>query len=93
MRSLIIIAAILLSGCSTLGDLEVMNDVGLGEVSEAMRAYNKTMNVLGAGQSGPRLNTSAINSGYGNAKQMPDHMNDIPTAVAEIQDLLRYVPK
>ena len=91
MRTLIIIAALALSGCSTLGDLEVMNDVGLGEVSEAMRAYNKTMNVLGVNQNARQLNTSAINSGYGNAKQMPDHMNDVPTAVAEIQDLLRYV--
>lgn len=92
MRTLIIIATLALSGCSTLGDLEVMNDVGLGEVSEAMRAYNKTMNVLGANQRS-QINTSAINTGYGNAKQMPDHMNDVPTAVAEIQDLLRYVPK
>lgn len=92
MRTLIVIAALALSGCSTLGDLEVMNDVGLGEVSEAMRAYNKTMNVIGVNQRS-RLNTSAINTGYGNAKQMPDHMNNIPTAVAEIQDLLRYVPK
>lgn len=92
MRWLLLIFLLLITGCRSLGDLEVLNDVGLSEAGEVIRAYDKTMNVLGHPRT-TSLNTSSINTGYGNAKQLPDHMNDVPTAVAEIQDVLRYVQK
>jgi hypothetical protein len=100
MRTLLVILMVLLSGCSTIrsvGDLEVLNDVGLGHAGEVIRTYNKTMNVLG--HSTPRtINTPAANSGYGNARSLHSQIESrgvttstLPTTVAEIQDLFRYV--
>lgn len=90
MKLLIIAVSILLCGCSTIrtvGDLEPLNDVGLSNVRETARVIDQTMNVLGQPRTS-QLNTSRINTGYGNAKNI--QTNDVATVVAEVQDLLRY---
>ena len=91
MKHILVLIAVLLTGCTTVrsaGDLEFLNDVGASEFREAAKTLDHTMNVLGQPRTN-QINTSRINTGYGNAKNFQS--NDIPSVVAQINDLLRYI--
>lgn len=84
----------LLSGCSTLGDIEAMNDVGLETPREAIHTYNTTMEVLGHGSPSNQAQAARINRGYGHATHMqtnPRTMHDVPFVVRDVQELFRYL--
>jgi hypothetical protein len=82
----------------SFSDLEFLNDIGLTDVGRVGRTANHTLNVLGRPQTGSRINSAKINRGYGNADSFIDQttgrrmkLENIPTFVSEIQDLLRYI--
>lgn len=90
--SSIVLLAVFLSGCSTLGELEPMNDAGLGDAREAISTYNKTLNVLGV--TSRTNNAAVINRGYGHLQNMntnPTDINDIPFTVRDINEIMRYL--
>lgn len=92
MRAFILIAAVSLSGCASIGELEVLNDVGLSKEREVISTYNKTLNVLGV-QSKTRQAARA-NRAYGHAKNMrvePKSVNDVPYVVRDLKELERYL--
>ena len=88
-----ILPVIFLSGCSALGDLELLNDVGLGDAREVISVYNATRNVLGKTTTSP--NAAVINRAYGHTQNMnikPNGVSDIPFVVRDVQELFRYMP-
>lgn len=101
MRYVITLLAVLLtSGCSTIGNLEVLND--MGSTAESVRvtakSFDKTMSVLGVRPGRSRVSTSRINTGYGNAKSSYGYyknknldITDAPYIVQEVQDIFRYI--
>lgn len=83
-----------------LGDLEVLNDVGLGEERAAIKVVDRTLTVLGIGKTGNQSNPSVINRGYGHTKKFYERntnrkirLQDVPTIVRDAQDILIYLPR
>ena len=83
-----------------LGDLEVLNDVGASEVREAIKAYDRTLTVLGHGKTGDQSAIPRANRGIGHARKKWDrHTNrdiriqDIPKVVQDVQDVIIYLPR
>ena len=73
-RLVMVILATSLTGCSSLGDLQVWNDMGstgrsIGSIFRTVDSSCKVISGYSCGQS--NLNTSNANITYGNAKQMP----------------------
>lgn len=80
-----------------LGDLEVLNDVGLSQTREAIKVFDRTLTVLGNGKQGNQTNPSVINRGYGHTKKFYERntnrrirVQDVPIIVRDGQDILRY---
>ena len=83
-----------------LGDLEVLNDIGLSQGREAIKVVDRTLTVLGVGKTGNQSNPSVINRGYGHTKKFYERntnrkirLQDIPTIVRDAQDILIYLPR
>ena len=92
MKLLLASLILVLSGCSTLGEVEAFNDAGLGEVTSGMRAYTKTLNVLGV--TSQTNSAGHINRAYGHVKNMnvvPRNVEDVPFGVRDVQELMRYL--
>lgn len=78
---------------SKMGDLEVLNDVGLGEAREVISVYNKTRTVMGVPQARNGNTAAVVNRAYGHTKNMRtrvDSVSDIPYAVRDLKELERY---
>ena len=87
MKQLIIIASIVLSGCSTLGNIE-----GTGRVGEVMRAIDKTGAVI-SGSTSSRSQTSKINRAVGHTKALQQKIDgeySWVTIIRDVKDLSRY---
>ena len=94
MKALILITAVALSGCASMGDLEVMNDVGLGDVRKAVKVYDKTRTVVGAPRARNGNKAAVANRAYGHVKNMrtvPRRVEDIPYVVRDYKELERYL--
>ena len=93
MKQLLLIATIALSGCSTIGDLEVLNDVdGLREVRETAHTLGIIERQLGARQKAPVVNTGAINRKYGEVKGLDNRkydFHDLPHLIQSLDYILR----
>ena len=93
MKSLLLLASMLfVSGCSTLGNMEALNDVGSGDVREGIHVFNTTKEVMGIPVE--RNRATVINRGYGHVQNMngyPKTMDDIPFTVKEYIELERYL--
>ncbi len=83
-----------------LGDLEVLNDIGLSQTREAIKVFDRTLTVLGVAKTGDQSNPSVINRGYGHAKKVYDRntnrrirVQDIPIIVRDVQDIIIYLPR
>ena len=85
MKQLIIIFSVILSGCSTLGNIE-----GTGEVGEVFRSLDKTRAVI-TGRSSSRSTSSKINRVVGHTKALQDK-NDPVIVLRDILDIYRYMP-
>ncbi len=68
--SLLILVCALSTGCATLGEVEALNDIGLGDAREAFSVYNKTTNRLG--MTSKTRSASSINITIGNLKRVED---------------------
>lgn len=86
----------------SLGDLEVLNDLGQAgrTVGEVARVIDQTIVVTGGGTSSSRTTASQVNRGVGHAKQLGEKVKqgntsirDIPYRVQDVQDLWRYVER
>jgi len=87
MKRLIIIASIVLSGCSTLGNIE-----GTGRVGEVLRSIDKTNSVL-TGQVSSRTYSSKINRAVGHTKALQQKIDgefSWVTIIRDVKDLSRY---
>lgn len=87
MKRLIIIASIVLSGCSTLGNIE-----GTGRVGEVLRSIDKTNSVL-TGQMSSRTYSSKINRAVGHTKALQQKIDgefSWVTIIRDVKDLSRY---
>lgn len=94
MKAAVIALALLTNGCSSLGGLQVLNDMGpaarkVREVSATIDSSCKVLTGHSCEQS--QLNTAQINRTYGNAKQLPYVFGtrNIPYILQETQDILR----
>lgn len=93
-RAILLLTVVLCSGCSTLGGLEVLNDMGptgrsVGTISRTIDSSCKVLTGHSCDQM--KLNTAQINRTIGNAKQLPYVMGtgNIPYILQETQDLTR----
>jgi hypothetical protein len=85
MKHWIIIAALLSTGCSTIGGIE-----GTGRAGEISRAITKTNSVL-TGQRVSVYNTGKINRALGHIRNINVSEPNI-YALRDVFDLLRYYP-
>lgn len=83
-----------------LGDLEVLNDVGLSQTREAIKVFDRTLTVLGVAKTGNQSNPSVINRGYGHARKVYERntnrrirVQDVPIIVRDVQDIIIYLPR
>jgi hypothetical protein len=86
MKYIIAPLLLALSGCSTIGNLEVLNDTGLREVREVAATISK----MDDRRNTPVVNTGAINRKYGEVKGLNNrkyNFNDIPLLLQS----LRYI--
>ncbi len=87
---------LVLSGCSTIGDLEPLNGTPLEGVREVANTLGKVQNISG-GSSGSQtnrlpLNTSAINSKYGELQGLDNRdydFHDLPHLIQSINYILQ----
>lgn len=91
LRNVAIVAAgVVLSGCSTLGQLEVLNDISptAKRIREAS-AVMSSVDAIVTGRSQP--STSSANIRYGNTKQLPYHIKSgrPATVTAEILNVIQ----
>lgn len=95
MRYALIVGMFFLSGCSTLanvGELEILNDVGLGEVSEVMRAAESSRVVLGGTPS--RSSTApVVNRTQGEIESVLEkqdrlELRNLPHTIAQIKYII-----
>lgn len=93
MKYLIAISVLFLSGCSTakIGDLEVLNDAGLGEAGEVIRAVESSRVRLG-GTPTPTGDASVVNRTVGEAKQIEDKTS-IPSIIQSVQYIFQNVDR
>lgn len=92
MRIFLLVCLTLLSGCTTLGNLEPLNDAGLEDVRKVFDAADKTWNVMG-GSTG-RNRAPTINRGYGHGRNMktwPSNTDDVPHTVKGYIEAERYI--
>ena len=96
MKHLVLITALTCTGCATVGDLEVLNDMGragrtTGQVMRTIESSCRVMSGHNCEDQKQRLNTSTINMKYGNVKQLPYvvRTRNIPYILQEAQDLPR----
>lgn len=92
MKSLLILLAALLSGCSTIANIEAMNDAGLEDTRRVFDAADKTRTVLG-GKS-ERNRAPVLNRGYEhtrNMKKTPEKTEDVPYVVKGYLEFERYL--
>jgi len=81
-----------ISGCSTIGELEIMNDVGLGGVSEVMRAAESSRVVLGGTPS--RTSTApVVNRTQGEIESVLEkqdrlELRNLPHTIAQIKYII-----
>jgi len=80
MKHAIILCAILLSGCSTLGEIE-----GTGEFGEILRAAESSRVRLG-GTPNPSPEAAVINRKLGEARQIEDK-----TSIPHIIQSVKYI--
>jgi len=80
-----------------LGDLEVLNDIGLSQTREAIKVFDRTLTVLGNGKHGNQSTAPKMNRGIGNAKKFYERntnrkirLRDVPIIIRDGQDILRY---
>ena len=95
MRNIVVLGIFLLSGCSTLapiGELEIMNDVGLGGVSEVIRAAESSRIVLGGTPS--RTSTApVVNRTQGEIESVLEkqdrlELRNLPHTIAQIKYII-----
>lgn len=85
-KILILPAMLLMSGCASVGELEALNDVGLGDARESISVLNKTLNTSGV-QSNTR-NASKLNKlrgEYKNGAYTPRGLDDAPRVIGNIR--------
>jgi len=82
MRFLIIGSLLLLSGCSTIGQIGEIE--GLGEVGETIRAIESSRVVIG-GKPAHSNTASVINRTQGEIRQMDDGVKDIPSTIQSVK--------
>jgi hypothetical protein len=83
-----------------LGDLEVLNDVGLSQTREAIKVFDRTLTVLGVAKTGDQSAMPRTNRGIGHARKVYDRntnrkirLQDVPIIVRDVQDLIIYLPR
>lgn len=90
---LLLIAISLVAGCSTtraVGDLEVLNDVGLESTREGAKTYDRTLNTLGYGDDEPSsINSGNTNRAYYHIKTF--RYTDIPNTAQDVQHIWEFV--
>lgn len=86
----VVVAGVVLSGCSTLGQLEVLNDISptTKRIREAS-AVMSSVDAIVTGRSHP--SASSVNARYGNVKQLPYHIKAgrPATTTAEILNVIQ----
>jgi hypothetical protein len=87
MKTFVLTAVVCLSGCADIGHIEALNDTPLRGVREVVHTLSQTQGVLTGHSSTMHLNTSAMNSKYGEAKGL----NNIKYGFSDIPFLLQSV--
>lgn len=87
------VAVMLLSGCSTVGDLEVLND--MGKTGKAIGSVGRTIDssckvLTGRSCDSVRVDTSTIKRTVGGIKSLPYVLNtkSVPHILQEVQQFL-----
>lgn len=92
MKLVLLMCVFLLYGCSTVANIEALNDVGLEDTRRVFDAAEKTRTVLGGKSS--RNRAPVINRGYGHAENMktyPRTIEDAPYVAGGYKELERYL--
>ena len=92
MRFVAVLGILFLSGCATVGEMEPLNDAGLGDFRQGVKTYNSTLEVLGRNPGRNRAPT--INRGYGHMNNMqytPKDSTNIPEVLKGYIELERYL--
>ena len=92
MKSLLLVSILFLTGCSTLGNMEALNDVGAEDAREAAHVFTTTREVLGIPVE--RNRAPVINRGYGhvqNMKTYPQSTGDVPFVIKGYIEAERYL--
>lgn len=87
MKLIPLTALAFLSGCSTVANLEPLNDTPLRGVRETAAVLHKTDQVLN-GRRGSSFNTQAVNRKYGEFKGLegrPYDFHDVPYVIKSIE--------
>lgn len=91
MKYCVIIIVAALSGCSTIGDLEILNDTPLQGVREVAKTLDRTQTVLQGRKQRSVVNTGALNRKYGELRGLDNRsykFKDVPQLLQSVEYIL-----